>query len=131
MISRRSRLYSSFSASRRVRRSDWNLDELSERLTKLPRLTREVFKFLVERKDDWKSSFSEDFIISEPKPSRIYHGDHLDGDLALLSDAGFMSFNRRGFDRDVDYWSIHWCWLCLLFQSAIHRVHHGSESKFA
>ena len=68
--------------------------ELSGKLAALPRLTREVFKFLVERRDERTTGFSDDFRISDPKLHRIYHGDDLDGDLALLSEAGLLSINE-------------------------------------
>lgn len=52
--------------------------ELSGKLAALPRLTREVFKFLVERRDERTTGLSDDFRISDPKLRRIYHGDDLD-----------------------------------------------------
>lgn len=81
--------------------------ELSARLSRVPRLTREVFKFLIERRDEETTARSREFTMSEPKLRRIYRGDDLDGDLALLLDTGLLSFNERGFDRAVDYWRIH------------------------
>lgn len=83
------------------------LNDLSRGLAKLPRLTREVFKFLVERRDDWTAPMTNTFTFNEPKLRRIYRGEDLNGDLALLLEAGFLSFENSGFDRDVDYWTIH------------------------
>jgi len=83
------------------------LKNLSTRLAKLPRQTREVFKFLVERRDDWTAPMTDTFTFSDQKLRRIYRGDDLNGDLALLLDAGFLSFENSGFHREVDYWIIH------------------------
>lgn len=80
---------------------------LSGKLASLPRLTREVFKFLVERRDERTSGFSDDFRISDPKLRRIYHGDDLDGDLALLSEAGLLSVNEPDNHGEAYYWRIH------------------------
>jgi hypothetical protein len=66
--------------------------EMSRRLSALPRLTREVFKLLIDRRDDRMSH--DVFRISEPKLRRIYQGDDLDGDLALLVDAGLIDWNE-------------------------------------
>lgn len=68
--------------------------ELSRRLSALPRLTREVFKFLVERRDDRLVAFNDSFRVSDPKLRRIYHSEDLDGDLALLSEANLISINE-------------------------------------
>lgn len=81
------------------------LTELSKRLSKLPRWTREVFKFLVQYRDEWSSD--EFFTISDPKIRRIYRGDDIDGDLMLLSEAGLLNFNEAGHEREIDFWSIH------------------------
>ncbi|TZG32400.1 SMEK domain-containing protein [Agrobacterium sp. B1(2019)] len=68
------------------------ITEMSRRLSLLPRLTREVFKLLIERRDDRMSH--DVFRISEPKLRRIYQGGDLDGDLALLVDAGLIDWNE-------------------------------------
>ena len=81
--------------------------ELSRRLASLPRLTREVFKFLIERKDERAVGFNEDFRISDPKLRRIYRGDDLDGDLALLSEANLLSVNEPENHGEAFYWRIH------------------------
>ena len=81
--------------------------ELSATLATLPRLTREVFKFLVERSDAQKTGFSDSFRISDPKLRRIYRGDDLDGDLALLSEARLLSFNDPDNYGEAHYWTIH------------------------
>lgn len=74
------------------------LAELSAKLATLPRMTREVFKFLVER--------STNFEMREPKLRRIYRGNDLDGDLALLLEAGLLVFNEaEGYDNPA-YWRI-------------------------
>lgn len=81
--------------------------ELSRRLSALPRLTREVFKFLLERKDDRSTGFDDSFRVSDPKLRRIYHGGDLDGDLALLSEAGLLSINEPDSPGEAYYWRIH------------------------
>lgn len=81
--------------------------ELSARLAALPRLTREVFKFLIERRDERSVGFHDDFRISDPKLRRIYHGDDLDGDLALLSEANLLSLNEPDNPGEAYYWRIH------------------------
>ncbi|MDY0885397.1 hypothetical protein ACFPL7_24150 [Dongia soli] len=68
--------------------------ELSAKLATLPRLTRKVFKFLVERRDHWTTRHSDDFRISDPKRRRIYYSDDIDGDLALLSEADLLNINE-------------------------------------
>lgn len=80
--------------------------ELSTKLTALPRLTREVFKFIVERSDK-PTSFSRLLKMSEPKLRRIYRGNDLDGDLALLSQCGLLRFNDAESHERPAYWSIH------------------------
>jgi hypothetical protein len=81
--------------------------ELSAKLAALPRLTREVFKFLVERRDERSSGFDEEFRISDPKLRRIYHGDDLNGDLALLQEARLLSANEPDNYGVPGYWRIH------------------------
>ncbi len=81
--------------------------ELSRKLTSLPRLTREVFKFLVERRDEHTVGFHEDYRVSDPKLRRIYRGDDLDGDLALLSEARLLSVNEPENFGGASYWRIH------------------------
>lgn len=97
-------------------KNEWDMDradaeksiaELSGILQTLPRLTREVFKFLIERKDDKTTGSSDTFRISDPKLRRIYHGEDLDGDLALLSEAGLVSLNEPNNHGEAYYWSIH------------------------
>ncbi|MFY0562250.1 SMEK domain-containing protein [Archangium lansingense] len=80
--------------------------ELSAKLAALPRLTREVFKLLIERRDEELTSFSEDFRISDPKLRRIYHGDDLDGDLALLSEADLLDFNEPHDSGGAYFWRV-------------------------
>lgn len=82
------------------------LKKLSKRLIKLPRQTREVFKFLVERRDDWTAAMSDTFTFNDPKLRRIYRGDDLNGDLQLLMDAGLLDFDNSRFHREIDYWNI-------------------------
>lgn len=82
------------------------LARLSRSLAKLPRLTREVFKFLIERRDDWTDS-DENFTISDAKMRRIYYGDDLNGDLTLLMDADLIRLDDSRFHREVDYWTIY------------------------
>ncbi|MGK2742431.1 SMEK domain-containing protein [Tepidicaulis sp. LMO-SS28] len=82
------------------------ITELSAKLAGLPRLTREVFKFLIERRDEWSTSFSDDFRVSDPKLRRIYHGDDLDGDLALLSEAYLLDLNEPDDPGGAYYWRI-------------------------
>ncbi|MBK1696095.1 hypothetical protein CKO21_02400 [Rhodovibrio salinarum] len=81
--------------------------ELSHRLSALPRLTREVFKFLLERRDERSTGFDDSFRVSDPKLRRIYHGDDLDGDLALLSEASLLSINEPDNHGEAYYWRIH------------------------
>ena len=83
-----------------------SIAELSARLAALPRLTREVFKFLVERRDERSAGFHDDFRISDPKLRRIYHGDDLDGDLALLQEARLLSANEPDNHGEAGYWRI-------------------------
>ncbi|RKH05528.1 hypothetical protein D7V97_23815 [Corallococcus sp. CA053C] len=80
--------------------------ELSTKLAALPRLTREVFKLLIERRDDQLTSTTEEYRISDPKLRRIYHGDDLDGDLALLSEVGLIDFNEPHDSDGTYYWRI-------------------------
>lgn len=80
--------------------------DLSKRLAKLPRQTREVFKVLVERRDNWKAPMTSSFTFSDAKLRRIYRGDDLDGDLALLVESGLLCFeNGRHYDRSP-FWTI-------------------------
>ena len=83
------------------------ITELSRRLSALPRLTREVFKFLVQRRDERSAGFNDDFRVSDPKLRRIYHGDDLDGDLALLSEASLLSINEPDNHGEAYYWRLH------------------------
>lgn len=83
-----------------------NLGELSRRLAGLPRLTREVFKMLIERRDEMTTGFNEDFRISVPKLERIYHGPGVEGDLALLKEAGLIDPNQADEHFGSDYWRI-------------------------
>jgi hypothetical protein len=81
--------------------------ELSAKLATLPRLTREVFKVLIERRDGPTRFSSDPLRISDPKLRRIYHGDDLDGDLALLSAVGLLSVDEPEEPRGAIYWRVH------------------------
>lgn len=80
--------------------------ELSKKLAKLPRLTREVFKLLVERRDEWKEPMSDTFTISDPMLRRIYRSDDLEGDLHLLMESGLVDYVDDRFHRNIPYWKI-------------------------
>ncbi|QAT83447.1 hypothetical protein EJ065_1849 [Corallococcus coralloides] len=80
--------------------------KLSTKLAALPRLTREVFLLLIERRDDELTSTTEDYRISDPKLRRIYHGDDLEGDLALLTEARLIDFNEPDDAGGTYYWRI-------------------------
>lgn len=81
--------------------------ELSAKLAALPRLTREVFKFLVERRDERLVGINDNYRISDPKLRRIYHGGDIDGDLALLSESNLLSINEPDNHGEAYYWRIH------------------------
>ncbi|MEC4337240.1 SMEK domain-containing protein [Stenotrophomonas pavanii] len=83
------------------------IKQLSHRLAKLPRLTREVFKLLVERRDEHTVGACEHFRISDPRLRRIYRGDDLDGDLSLLTEAGLVSFDEPDEGGQPYYWTLH------------------------
>lgn len=83
-----------------------SIAELSKKLAALPRLTREVFKFLVERRDTQSTGYSDDFRMSDPKLRRIYRGDDLDGDLALLIEAYLIDWNEPDEPGGANYWRI-------------------------
>lgn len=83
------------------------IKELSARLARLPRLTREVFKFLVERRDERTVGTYDQFRISDPQLRRIYRGDDLDGDLSLLTEARLLSSNEPAERGEAWYWSLH------------------------
>jgi hypothetical protein len=82
------------------------ISELSRDLSALPRLTREVFKFMVERRDSQTAGSAQRFRISDPKLRRIYLGSDLDGDLALLSEAGLIDWNEPEYDTSPVYWRL-------------------------
>lgn len=82
------------------------IKELSARLARLPRLTREVFKFLVERRDERTVGNFDEFRISDPQLRRIYRGDDLNGDLSLLTEARLLSSNEPDERGDAWYWRL-------------------------
>jgi hypothetical protein len=67
---------------------------LSKKLRDLPRVTRQLFKVMVERRDAKDDGFGGHFRIAYPKLTRIYHGDDLDGDLALMTEARLIDYNE-------------------------------------
>lgn len=83
------------------------IKELSTKLGRLPRLTREVFKFLVERRDVRTIGTFDEFRISDPQLRRIYRGDDLDGDLSLLTEARLLSVNEPDERGGAWYWRLH------------------------
>lgn len=83
------------------------IKELSTKLARLPRLTREVFKFLVERRDVRTVGTFDEFRISDPQLRRIYRGDDLDGDLSLLTEARLLSDNEPDERGEAWYWRLH------------------------
>lgn len=83
------------------------IKELSAKLASLPRLTREVFKFLVERRDEKTVGTSNDFRIADPKLQRIYRGEDLKGDLALLEEAGLIDLNEPDEPGGAPYWRLY------------------------
>ena len=82
------------------------LAELSATLAALPRLTREVFRFMVERRDNDLVGRYQDLRISEPKLRRIYRGEDLDGDLALLSESHLLDLSEPDDTGRPPYWRI-------------------------
>lgn len=82
-----------------------SITELSEKLANLPRVTREVFKFLIER-STMKGMF-DNIRISVPKVQRLFHGDDLDGDLSLLVEAGLIDWNEPDEHGEPPYWQLH------------------------
>ncbi|WP_212481846.1 hypothetical protein, partial [Bradyrhizobium liaoningense] len=93
------------------------IKKLSAKLASLPRLTREVFKFLVERRDEHTAGITDDFRIADPKLRRIYRGDDLNGDLALLEEAGLIDGNEPDEPRGAPYWRLY-------FPGRDHAFHH-------
>jgi hypothetical protein len=81
--------------------------KLSAALTPLPRLTREIFMMLMERRDERTVGMYEDFRVSAPKLEKIYRGDDLKGDLSLLRDAGLIDLNEPDEEGGL------WCWQIL------------------
>lgn len=80
------------------------IKELSDKLTLLPRLTREIFKFLIERSGSQGHPYS--LTISLPKVERLYRGDDLNGDLSLLIEAGLIDWNNPDNPGEAPYWRI-------------------------
>ncbi len=79
--------------------------KLSDKLKFLPRLTREIFKIMVERRDI--NNNPNIFRISEPKLRRIYSGDDLDGDLAILQEAKLIDLNAPDDIGESRYFQIY------------------------
>ncbi|GCD52597.1 SMEK domain-containing protein [Acetobacter pasteurianus] len=86
-------------------KAELTIAELSKKLANLPRLTREVFKLMVERRDSVNTE-TDDFRISDPKLRRIYKGNDLSGDLSLLVEAEIIDFNSPDITGMPNYWSI-------------------------
>ncbi|MEL7339348.1 MAG: SMEK domain-containing protein [Bacteroidota bacterium] len=82
------------------------IQKLSEVLKTLPRLTREVFKVLLERRDQNTTGWGDAFRISIPKLERIYRGDDLEGDLSLLIEAHLIDCNEPDNPGEAAYWRI-------------------------
>lgn len=80
------------------------ITELSRRLSTLPRLTREILKNLVERRDEMTAGFHDDFRISQPMIDRIYRGSDITGDLSLLKEAGLADPNEADEPFGANYW---------------------------
>lgn len=104
---------------------------LSAKLASLPRLTREVFKFLVERRDDQTAGTTDDFRIADPKLRRLYRGDDLNGDLALLEEAGLIDGNEPDEPRGAPYWRIYFPRQKSRFSPSPDRLPQRYESGFA
>jgi len=81
-----------------------SIKEISEKLTQLPRLTREVFKFLIERSD--VKGMSHTIRIALPKVERLYRGSDLEGDLSLLIEAGLIDWNEPDNSGEAAYWQV-------------------------
>lgn len=78
--------------------------ELSLRLSRLPRLTREIFRTLLDRRDHLTAGFDEEFRISQPMIDRIYLGSDIGGDLSLMKEAGLLEPNQADEPFDANYW---------------------------
>lgn len=78
--------------------------ELENKLLRLPRLTREVFKLLVSRRDD-PVKFNK-LRFSAPRLKRIYSGDDLDGDMELLLEAGLIRLEEPEDHGLPFFWEI-------------------------
>jgi len=71
-----------------------NLKDLSETLTKLPRITRDFLSFLIERRE--KDKDSETMYFNYDKLERICHYSDFQGELRLLIDCGIISIDESG-----------------------------------
>jgi hypothetical protein len=69
-----------------------SIEAFSNRLAKLPRITREFFAFLLERRDP---DSAETLKITEDKLRRICSWPDIDGDIRLLDEAGLITVREQ------------------------------------
>lgn len=74
------------------------LAKLANELSRLPRITREFFSVLLERREQRRSPrMPTDTLntwVSYPKARRMYNGPDFDDELEILEEAGLLSINR-------------------------------------
>ena len=74
----------------------------SKELSKLPRITREFYAFLLERRDEDKSSDNY-FRFNHNRLKRICHFSNLDEEITLLSEHGFVDLSEPDNYNDSPY----------------------------
>jgi len=82
---------------------------LASELAKLPRITREFFSFLIERRDSEKEGRffgSTTFRINLDRLKRICNYPDMDGELRILQTHGFISYDEPHEHGESAYWKL-------------------------
>ena len=73
--------------------------EFADKLAKLPRITRDFYCFLLERKDDGEPDEHGHYTFDYNRLKRICRYPEMDGEIDLLEKAGLIWFNEGDYDE--------------------------------
>jgi hypothetical protein len=82
------------------------LDELGDKLARLPRISREFYVFLLTRADEKLSSGGDYKRINADMVSRWSRYPDTEGELRILKDQGFIDFEPPSERGESPYWHI-------------------------
>lgn len=85
----------------------WDLNALADELAALPRISREFFELMVTRREQGSGWQRDSFRVNADLIERISRYPDTEGELRLLSDRGFISYDQPEEYGRSPYWRLH------------------------